>query len=107
MLAGFRVAAVSTVALTTVGTVVSWGGLGDLLSNGVQTDFRAQVLAAAVLCVLVAVALDLVLVGVGGITTVEDARERLEAGADLLQGYTAFVYEGPGWPRRLVRGLSE
>ena len=50
---------------------------------------------------------DLVLVGVGGITTVEDARERLEAGADLLQGYTAFVYEGPGWPRRLVRGLSE
>ena len=64
VLAGFRVAAVSTVALTTVGTVVSWGGLGDLLSNGVQTDFRAQVLAAAVLCVLVAVALDLVLVGV-------------------------------------------
>ena len=50
---------------------------------------------------------DQVLVGVGGITTVEDARERLEAGADLLPGYTAFVYEGPGWPRRLVRGLAE
>jgi len=49
---------------------------------------------------------DLALVGVGGITTVEDARARLEAGADLLQGYTAFVYEGPGWPRRLVQGLG-
>lgn len=48
---------------------------------------------------------DLTLVGVGGITTVEDARARLEAGADLLQAYTAFVYEGPGWPRRLIKGL--
>ncbi|SDD04652.1 quinone-dependent dihydroorotate dehydrogenase [Nocardioides lianchengensis] len=49
---------------------------------------------------------DLTLVGVGGITTVEDARDRLDAGADLLQGYTAFVYEGPGWPRRILRGIS-
>jgi dihydroorotate dehydrogenase len=48
----------------------------------------------------------LTLVGVGGITTVEDARARLDAGADLLQGYTAFVYEGPGWPRRILKGLS-
>jgi dihydroorotate dehydrogenase len=47
----------------------------------------------------------LTLVGVGGVTTVSDARERLEAGADLLQGYTAFVYEGPLWPRRIVKGL--
>ncbi len=47
----------------------------------------------------------LTLVGVGGITTVDDARERLDAGADLLQGYTAFVYEGPAWPRRLNRAL--
>ena len=49
---------------------------------------------------------DLTLVGVGGITSVDDARRRLEAGADLLQGYTAFVYEGPLWPRRIVRGLA-
>jgi len=45
------------------------------------------------------------LIGVGGIFTVEDARARLDAGADLLQGYTAFVYEGPGWPRRILKGL--
>ena len=49
----------------------------------------------------------LTLIGVGGITTVDDARERLNAGADLLQGYTSFVYEGPGWPRRIVRGLED
>ena len=48
----------------------------------------------------------LTLVGVGGITTVEDARERLDAGADLLQGYTAFIYEGPGWPRTLIKGVQ-
>ncbi len=47
------------------------------------------------------------LVGVGGITTAEDARARLDAGADLLQGYTAFIYEGPGWPRRILRGIAD
>jgi len=50
---------------------------------------------------------DLTLVSVGGITTVEDARARLDAGAALLQGYTAFIFEGPLWPRRIVRGLAE
>jgi dihydroorotate dehydrogenase len=49
---------------------------------------------------------DLTLIGVGGITTVEDARARLDAGATLLQGYTAFIYEGPLWPRRIVKGLA-
>jgi dihydroorotate dehydrogenase len=48
----------------------------------------------------------LTLVSVGGITSVEDARARLDAGATLLQGYTAFIYEGPLWPRRLVSGLA-
>ena len=47
----------------------------------------------------------LTLVGVGGIATVEDAVERLDAGADLLQAYTAFVYEGPFWPRRINAAL--
>ncbi|WP_309650513.1 quinone-dependent dihydroorotate dehydrogenase [Nocardioides sp.] len=49
---------------------------------------------------------DLTLIGVGGITTVHDAQDRLDAGADLLQGYTAFIYEGPLWPRRIVRGVQ-
>jgi dihydroorotate dehydrogenase len=50
---------------------------------------------------------DLTLVSVGGISTVEDARARLDAGADLLQAYTAFVYEGPLWPRRILSGLAQ
>ena len=49
---------------------------------------------------------ELTLIGVGGITTPEDARERLDAGATLLQAYTAFIYEGPWWPRALVRALG-
>ncbi len=49
---------------------------------------------------------EMTLVGVGGLTTVEDAHDRLAAGADLLQGYTAFIYEGPLWPSRLNRQLD-
>jgi dihydroorotate dehydrogenase len=49
---------------------------------------------------------DLVLVGVGGISSPEDAAERLAAGADLLQAYTAFVYGGPFWPARLNTALA-
>ncbi len=48
---------------------------------------------------------DLTLIGAGGITTTQDALERLTAGADLLQGYTAFIYQGPTWPSRLNRDL--
>ena len=44
---------------------------------------------------------------VKGITTVEDARERLAAGATLLQAYTAFIYGGPLWPARLNRALAQ
>ncbi|MDB1088904.1 quinone-dependent dihydroorotate dehydrogenase [Streptomyces sp. ACA25] len=49
----------------------------------------------------------LTLIGVGGIETAEDAWRRILAGASLVQGYTALVYEGPGWPRALHRGLAE
>ncbi|QNN52556.1 quinone-dependent dihydroorotate dehydrogenase [Nocardioides mesophilus] len=49
---------------------------------------------------------DLTIIGVGGISTAADARERLEAGATLLQGYTAFIYEGAGWPARVQRELA-
>lgn len=48
---------------------------------------------------------DLVLISVGGIETPEQARERLEAGATLVQIYTAFIYEGPFLPSRLARGV--
>jgi len=41
------------------------------------------------------------IIGVGGIMTPEDALEKLKAGADLVQIYTGFVYEGPGFVKRI------
>ena len=46
------------------------------------------------------------LVSVGGVSTAEDVRERLDSGATLVQAYTGFVYGGPWWPRRVVRGIT-
>ena len=62
IMAGLRVATVSTVALVTVGSIVSYGGLGNLLLSGFNRNFKAQILAASVLCVLLAIAFDLLLV---------------------------------------------
>jgi osmoprotectant transport system permease protein len=59
---GLRVATVSTVALTTVGALVSYGGLGNLIAHGVARDFRAELVTASVLCVLLALLLDAVVV---------------------------------------------
>ena len=50
---------------------------------------------------------ELPLIGVGGIATVDDAWERIRAGASLVQLYTAMVYEGPGIARRIALGLAE
>jgi len=47
------------------------------------------------------------LIGVGGILTGRDASEKLEAGADLIQSYTGFVYGGPSFPRNILRELSD
>ena len=38
--------------------------------------------------------------------TADDVRERLAAGADLVQGYTAFIYRGPFWARQINRALA-
>lgn len=62
IMAGLRVATVSTVALVTIGSIVSYGGLGNLLLRAVGNQFKAQILAASLLCVLLAVLLDLLLV---------------------------------------------
>lgn len=45
------------------------------------------------------------IIAVGGIFTAADTREKLEAGASLVQVYTGFIYEGPGMVKRMVRGL--
>ena len=46
------------------------------------------------------------IIGVGGIFNAADAREKLEAGASLLQLYTGFIYEGPLVARRICEGLA-
>jgi osmoprotectant transport system permease protein len=76
MMAGLRVATVSTVALTTVGTLVSYGGLGNLIRDGVQNDFKAEILAASVLCVVLAVVLDTIIVGLQWLSTPWTHRRR-------------------------------
>lgn len=43
------------------------------------------------------------IIGVGGIHTVEDALEKLEAGASLIQLYTGFIYEGP----KLIKEINK
>jgi dihydroorotate dehydrogenase len=48
----------------------------------------------------------LVLVGVGGIATAEQAYAKIRAGASLVQVYTGFAYAGPALPRRLADGLA-
>jgi len=45
---------------------------------------------------------DRCLISVGGVTTADDVRERLALGADLVQGYTGFLYRGPGWAADLA-----
>lgn len=49
----------------------------------------------------------LVLVSSGGIMNAEQAWERITAGASLLQGYTPFIYGGPGWIRSVHTGLAQ
>ena len=47
------------------------------------------------------------IIGVGGIENADDAWEKLTAGADLVQIYTAFIYDGPSVVQEIVRGLEE
>lgn len=76
IMAGLRVATVSAVALTTVGAILDYGGLGQLIIQGTATDFKAQVLAAGVLCVGLAIVLDLLLVLVQRLLTPWTRRPR-------------------------------
>jgi dihydroorotate dehydrogenase len=45
------------------------------------------------------------IIGVGGIHSAEDALEKLDAGADLVQLYTGFIYEGPSLIKRINKAI--
>ncbi|MEU1667295.1 ABC transporter permease [Streptomyces sparsogenes] len=69
LMAGLRITTVSTVSLTTVGAIIGYGGLGNLIYEGMQSFFKAQVLTASVLCVALAIVADLLLLGVQRLLT--------------------------------------
>ena len=84
-------------SLLTDRSVVEAAGAGGL-SGPVLADRAAEVLVR----LRATVGDRLAIIAMGGVTTPDDVRARLAAGADLVQGYTGFIYEGPGWPSRLA-----
>ena len=61
IMAGIRLATVSTVGLVTVAAIVGQGGLGLLIRDGLERDFRTLVVVGSALAVLVAVTADLLI----------------------------------------------
>lgn len=76
-------------------------GAGGL--SGPMLDARSREVLTLLRSTLPA---DAVIISCGGVTTAEQVQERLDAGADLVQGYTAMIYEGPAWPGRIARQLA-
>lgn len=48
-----------------------------------------------------------VIISVGGVVSATEVRQRLDIGANLVQGYTGFIYQGPLWARKINRGLAK
>ncbi len=84
-------------SLTTPRDVIDAAGAGGL-SGPILAERATEVLVR----LRARVGDRLAIISVGGVTTPDDVRARLAAGADLVQGYTGFIYEGPGWPSRLA-----
>jgi dihydroorotate dehydrogenase len=74
------------------------GGLSGppLLARALEVVARLRARVGPEMCIM----------GVGGISSVDDARAMLSAGATVLQAYTGFVYGGPAWPARVNRALG-
>ncbi len=49
----------------------------------------------------------LAIIGSGGIHTSADAREKMDAGAELIQIWTGFIYEGPGLVKRILKDQAK
>jgi osmoprotectant transport system permease protein len=65
MMAGVRLATVSTIGLVTVAAIVGEGGLGLLIRDGLERDFRTLIVVGCVLALVLAVLADVVLAAVG------------------------------------------
>ncbi|WP_300266430.1 quinone-dependent dihydroorotate dehydrogenase [Microbacterium sp.] len=86
--------------LTSDPTVIEAAGAGGL-SGAPLRERSMEVLRL----VRTAVPREFCVISVGGVETASDVQERLDAGATLVQGYTAFLYRGPFWARQINRGL--
>jgi osmoprotectant transport system permease protein len=69
IVAGLRVATVSTIGLATIGAYVGSGGLGALILEGFNNFYRAEIMTASILCVLLAVVADALFVVVQRLLT--------------------------------------
>jgi len=69
IIAGVRVATVSTISLLTVAAYVGTGGFGRLIDEGFRADYRAKIVTACICCVLLALIADAILVGVQRLLT--------------------------------------
>jgi dihydroorotate dehydrogenase len=105
-----RVAARGIDAVIATNTTVSREGVEHLAASrehgglsGAPLRKRATAVIAKLRRVLPA---SVAVIGVGGIASPSDAREKLDAGANLVQLYTALVYRGPGLVGEIVRGLA-
>jgi dihydroorotate dehydrogenase len=92
---------ISREGLATDSAVVAAAGEGGL--SGAPLRARALEVLRIVRAVVPA---GFCVISVGGVETAADVKERLDAGATLVQGYTAFLYRGPLWARQINRGLA-
>ena len=70
IITGLRIATVSTVALVTVGTLVGFGGFGNVILTGFNSNFhRAPIMVGTIGCLGLALAFDLLLAGLGRLAT--------------------------------------
>ena len=105
-----RVAARGIDAVIATNTTASRDGVGHLPASreaGGLSGAPLRTLATAVVGKLRRLLpASVAVIGVGGIASAADAREKLDAGANLVQLYTALVYRGPGLVGEIVRGLA-
>jgi dihydroorotate dehydrogenase len=91
----------SRAGLATPASVIEAAGAGGL--SGPPVAARSIELLRRIRSIVPA---DFCVISVGGVETAADVAERLDAGATLVQGYTAFLYRGPLWAREINRGLA-
>src|SRR5216684_7489371 len=105
-----RVGARGIDAVIATNTTVSREGVGHLPASREQGGLSGAPLKALATAVVAklrrALPASVAIIGVGGIASAADAREKLDAGANLVQLYTALVYRGPRLVGEIVRGLA-